>query len=89
MLLDILYITFGDNVYYSKQSWETIQKIDKIIYAQFFKQINQIFISTSKQLLDEEFSKINEIIFDAEKNLQFTQINDLLAYFSEEDKKLN
>ncbi len=36
MIMDLIYITFADNIYNDKESFELISKIDSILYKTYF-----------------------------------------------------
>lgn len=47
MVLELIYITFADNIYNKKECFEIINKIDLILYNKFFDVILETFLNTS------------------------------------------
>lgn len=68
-IVDLIYNTFADKNLSYKECYDNITKIDSILANRFFGAIYENLLKTTNEVLNEEFIKINDILFisDEEK----------------------
>ncbi|KAL4487446.1 hypothetical protein ABPG72_006966 [Tetrahymena utriculariae] len=80
-VLNLTYNMFADSSYSNKDCLEIITKIDNTIYSKFIQPLIDVYFQASEQLITEDFQKLNEIIFDEDKHLEYTSIYQMIQDF--------
>ncbi len=67
-MIDLIYNTFADKNLNLKECYDNIAKIDAIMASRFFGALYENLLKTTNEVLNEEFIKINDILFNSDED---------------------